>query len=106
MPQPRKHTSHAERQAAYRKRSNQALARLLEHKGLPPLPAVPTMPGHARWRRAMSAIETQMTQIEAEMQSYYEERSQRWQESERAEEFQQKIDDLAAARDLVTEWIA
>jgi hypothetical protein len=84
MPQPRKHSSHAERQAAYRSRRREALAAHLDQKGLPPLPAVSTIPGHARWRQAMSNIEAQMMRIEAEMEAYYEERSERWQQTDKA----------------------
>jgi hypothetical protein len=54
----------------------------------------------------MAAIERQMRTVEAEMESYYDERSERWQESERGEDFQQRIEDLRAALELVTEWIA
>ena len=106
MPQPKKHNSHAERQAAYRKRQRQELAARLEDKGLPPLPAISTIPGHPRWNQAMSNIEAQMMRIQAEMEFYYHERSERWQESDRATEFEQKMDDLREALDLVTEWIA
>lgn len=105
MPQPTKHDSHAQRQAAYRKRQREALAAHLDQKGLPPLPAVPTIPGHARWNKAMANIEAQMMRIEAEMETYYDERSERWRESDKATEFEQKLEDLRAALDLVTEWI-
>jgi len=107
MPQPRKHSSHADRQAAYRRRQSQALSDLIQpDKDLPPLPAVSAIPGTTRWRQAMAAIERQMRTVEAEMESYYDERSERWQESERGEDFQQRIEDLRAALELVTEWIA
>ena len=107
MPQPRKHDSHAARQAAYRKRQAQALSSChAPGKPLPPGPTVPTIPGWARWRRAMADIEKQMKTIESEMQSYYDQRSERWQDSERAEEFQERLDDLSSALELVTDWIA
>jgi hypothetical protein len=107
MPQPRKHSSHAERQAAYRKRQAQTLSDLLQPaKSLPPLPAVSSIPGTTRWRQAMTAIEQQMRTIEAEMETYYDERSERWQGSDRGEDFQQRIEDLRAALELVTEWLA
>jgi len=107
MPQPRKHNSHAERQAAYRKRQSQALSDSRQTgKNLPPLPVVSTIPGTTRWRQAMTAIEQQMHAVEDEMESYYDERSERWQEDERGQEFQQRLEDLRAALELVTEWIA
>lgn len=104
MPQLKKHNSPADRQAAYLKRQRQALAEHLDQKGLPPLPAISTIPGRARWRQAMQSIAAQMMRVEAEMEAYYQERSDRWRESERADEFEQKLDELRAALDLVTEW--
>jgi hypothetical protein len=99
------HNSHAQRQAAYRKRQREAIAAHLDQKGLPPLPAVSTIPGRARWLQAMCNIEAMMMRIEAEMEAYYDERSERWQQSDKAQEFDQKLEDLRAALELVTEWI-
>ena len=55
MPTPRKHESAAACQAAYRKR--QAETRRLEQqrKGLPTLPAIPAMPGTARWDKIVKS---------------------------------------------------
>ena len=106
MPQPRKHNSPAARQAAYHKRCQERLANPLKQKGLPPLPAISTMPGWVRWQQAMSAIESQMTTVADEMQDYHDERSERWQESERAADFLQQIEDLRTALDLVEGWLA
>ena len=105
MPQPRKHDSHAKRQAAYRQRQAQALAEQLQQQHcLPPLPVIASIPGWPRWRQAMAAVERHMQSVEAEMQDYYDERSERWQESERAEEFEQKLDELRAALEIVAQW--
>ena len=93
MPQPRKHGSHAERQAAYRRRQRQALASRLEDKALPPLPAV-------------SNVEAPTTATLAEMEFYYDERSERWKDSDRANAFEQKMDDLREIIDLAAEWVA
>ena len=107
MPQPRKHSSHAERQAAYRERQSQALADCLQPgKSLPPLPVVSTIPGTTRWRQALAAVEQQMRAVEAGMESYYDDRSERWQESDRGEEFEQRLEDLRTTLELVTEWLA
>ena len=54
----------------------------------------------------MSMVEAQMMRVEAEMEAYYDGRSERWQQGERAEAFEQKLTDLRAALELVTEWIA
>ncbi len=107
MPQPRMYNSHAERQAAYRKRRQEELGEHLKRKGLPPLPRAKTnVAGHTRWQASMSMVEAQMMRVEAEMEAYYDDRSERWQQGERAEAFEQKLTDLRAALELVTEWIA
>lgn len=105
MPQPRKYNSHAERQAAYHKRRKQALAEHLQQKGLPTLPAVATIPGCTRWNQAISGVRQLIMTVEAEMESYYDDRSERWQESERGEEFQQKLDDLRNILESVADWM-
>jgi len=67
MPQPRKHESQAQRQAAYQQRQREALKNLLQQKGLPALPAVPTIPGAARWRRAIEYAAKFLAIVEDEM---------------------------------------
>lgn len=100
MPQPRLHISHAARQAAYRRRQEAArqgeAARQSEHmaKGLPPLPAIATLPGNARWRQATSHAARLLADILAEMEEYCDERSEAWQESERGEAHQERMDAL------------
>jgi hypothetical protein len=107
MPQPQKYNSHAERQAAYRRRRQDELTQHLDRKGLPHLPVGKTrVAGHARWQAAMSMVEAQMIRVEAEMEAYFEDRSERWQQAEKGEDFEQKLTDLRAALELVTEWIA
>jgi hypothetical protein len=52
------------------------------------------MPSQARWTASTTlAYETLNTTL-AEMQAYYEERSEAWQESHRGEEFSRKIETL------------
>jgi len=48
MPRTRKYESHKDRQAAYRERQEIARRQELREKGLPALPALAAMPGHAR----------------------------------------------------------
>ena len=50
MPTPRRYASPAERQAAYRRRQTETRRMEQKAKGLPPLPAVAAIPGHARWQ--------------------------------------------------------
>lgn len=92
MPQPRMHPSQAARQAAYRRRQEQAREKQLRETGLPPLPAIATMPGYARWTAAISQAACLLTGVVAEMQDYFDARSEPWQEGERGEVHQQRID--------------
>lgn len=92
MPQPKMHTSHAARQAAYRKRQERARAQQLQARGLVPLPAIATMPGNVRWSQAIAQAASLLTSVVDEMQDYYDERSEDWQEGDRGETHQQRID--------------
>jgi hypothetical protein len=94
LPQPRKYDTRAEQQAAYRKRQAVSHQELLAQKGLPPLPAIPTIPGHARWKAMIDQAHTLLSEAAIEMQSYYDERSEQWQDSKRAEELLAKVEHL------------
>lgn len=85
MPQPRLYESNAKRQAALRKRKEQARIDSLAQKGLPILPVVSTMPGKVRWRAAAQSACQLLQIIVDEMQEYHDDRSDVWQESDRAE---------------------
>jgi hypothetical protein len=103
MPTPRVHTNNAEKQRAYRERQNQARLAELQVKGLPVTPSIPTMPGTARWE---ALIETGRTALDASryaMQEYYDERSDNWQEGERGEALQEKINELENIISLIDE---
>lgn len=103
MPTPRRYANPAQRQAAYRQRTATARRQEQEAKGLPPLPVVATLPGHPRWhalgRQALQLLETMLT----EMQAYYEQRSEPWQDSERGEAFHERLQDLQEAYDVVAD---
>jgi len=105
MPQPRVYHSHAQRQAAYRRRCQEAISRQLREKGLPDSPAISTMPGNARWRQAVANAVQLLSLVEQEMQAYYDERSDAWLESERADNFQERIDAVSEARQSVEDII-
>lgn len=92
MPQPRLHASQAARQAAYRQRQAEARRKELEVRGLPPLPAIATLPGNVRWRQATSEAACLLMCVATEMQVYFNERSDEWQESERGETHQERTD--------------
>ena len=96
--------TNAQRQAAYRRRRRATIDGLLTTRGLPPLPAVSTIPGWPRWKEAMSRIAAQLDVIESEMTDYYEDRSERWQESERAEAFDENLNVLRTIMESAQDW--
>jgi hypothetical protein len=95
-----KYETNAQRQAAYRLRSLQARDQQLAQKSLPRLPAIPSMPGEARWAMALRHAYTLMETTATKMQEYYDCRSEQWQESEKAEIFEERLQSLV---ELVSE---
>ena len=96
--------TNAQRQAAYRRRRRDMIDDILSMRGLPPLPAVSTIPGWSRWKEAMARIVAQMEVIENEMSEYYDERTERWQESNKAETFYNNRELLRAIIDFAQDW--
>ena len=94
MPQPRKYLNRAAQQAAYRQRQGNSPQALLSLKGLPPLPAIPSMPGQARWTAMIAQAQMLLCQASDEMQSYHDDRSERWQDGPRAEAFLARLEHL------------
>jgi hypothetical protein len=94
MPQKQIYPSVAERQRAYRERVKKQRAVELEQKNLPPLPAVPTMPGTARWDALIAAAITSLETVRDEMKTYADERTERWQESEKGEAFGERLEQI------------
>jgi hypothetical protein len=94
MPQPRKYANRAQQQAAYRKRRALSEVQHLSQKGLPPLPTIPTMPGSARWRAMLAQAKMLLSEAASEMQNYHDDRSEPWQQSERAQELLDRIEQL------------
>lgn len=86
MPQPREYANRAAQQAAYRKRQAAVLASMMAAKGLPKLPAIPSIPGHARWKAMIAAAQTLLQEAGGEMQGYHDDRSEEWQDTEMAED--------------------
>ncbi len=90
MAQRRIHADNAKRQAEYRKR----LAKAASARTLPGLAGLPTAPGMARWGKAVARAAAALEHIHDEMQTYYETRTERWQESDRGEAFQERMESL------------
>ena len=99
MPQPRKYASRAIRQAAYRQRTRQSQDNLLTQRGLPAGPAIPSMPGTARWSAAIKQSESLIAMVIEEMQDYHDDRSEAWQESPQAEAFLERMEVLQELSD-------
>jgi hypothetical protein len=97
MPTPRRYGSHAERQAAYRRRVAAARQQELAAKGVPPLPRIPSLPGTRRWAAMTGQARRLLQTVHEEMQEYYEQRSEQWQESERGEAMAERLQGLQEA---------
>jgi len=103
MPQRRVHASNAHRQAAYHRRRQEAIRRQRQEKGLPASPTISTMPGTARWRQALANAADLLSMVVDEMESYFDDRSEEWQEGERGDSFRERIEALCEARDAVAD---
>jgi hypothetical protein len=85
----------ARRQQRFRQRQKQARKREQEDKGL--LPAIPSIPGTARWRAALQSAQALVQTVVEEMSEYYDDRSEIWLESEAAELFQERQQEMEEA---------
>jgi hypothetical protein len=94
MPTPRIHTGQAERQRAYRQRQAAARAAELALKGIPPAPAIPTMPSRQRWAGLLATAQEAIDTAREEMQAYWDSRTGRWQESDRGAAMEVRIAQL------------
>ena len=103
MAQARVHESPAARQAAYRARQTQERAAQLQAKGLPSLPAMPTVPGQARWNALLHQTYWALKTAREEMEDYAAARSENWQESERGEEFAERLAAFQEVMDALEE---
>jgi hypothetical protein len=101
MSQPRKYASAAERQAAFRDRRATAWKTQMQAKGLPALPPITTMPGTVRWRGAIRTAHGLLAMVCDEMQTYIDERSEQWHESDQAQELQEKLSGIEEIRDAL-----
>lgn len=105
MPQHRKHNTNAARQQAYRARCEQTRQVAMAAKGLPSLPAIATLPGWSRWNAAFTVAHALVANSLGEMQNYFDDRSERWQDSDRGEDHQERIASAEAALDALGELI-
>jgi hypothetical protein len=94
MPQKQQHENAAQRQAAYRRRRAAAHQGQLLAKNLPPLPVPSALPGEVRWKALCATALAQLNATHTEMTAYYDQRSEAWQEGDRAQAFQERIEAL------------
>ena len=103
MPTPRRYAHPAARQAAYRQRLAESRRKELEAKGMPALPAIAALPGHARWGALARQAAVLLQTMQEEMQDYYAQRSETWRESERGEAFLERLEALQEVQAAVEE---
>ena len=99
MAQQRHHADHAARQRAYRARQAQARAAEQQAKGLPPAAAIPTMPSRLRWRALCDQARLALETVRDELQAYSDDRSEAWQQSDRAAALQDHLEGLTQLLD-------
>jgi len=63
------------------------------------------LPGWTRWNASFRAAQELIACNLSEMQDYYDDRSESWQESERGEEHQERIASVEAVLDALGELI-
>lgn len=95
MPAPKKYENSAQRQAAYRTRCK-------ERGGSPQ--AVPsTGAAYRRWEKMRKQAMSLLNQVVAEMEIYYDQRSETWQESEKAEEFNELMEAISETAEALAD---
>jgi hypothetical protein len=105
MPQPRKYANRAQQQAAYRNRRAAAHRAQMQAKGLPALPPIAAIPGTVRWRGALRMAQELLELVCNEMDQYANDRSEEWQDSERAEEFADRLAGIEGVRDSLDDYL-
>ena len=103
MPQPKKHPSAAAKQRAYRQRLETAFVASLGPLPLPKVSAIKAIPSSARWRAMRDQAQKLLSMLQTEMEEYQADRTDTWQESERGEAFQERLDLLATILDELSE---
>lgn len=103
VPQQKTYQSNAQRQAAYRQRTTKARAAQLAVRGLPELPAIPSIPAEKRWKAGLRQSSHLLENICQEMHTYYNERSPEWQESERAADFEERMQAVEEVAESISE---
>jgi hypothetical protein len=53
----------------------------------------------------VTQAQTLLTAVQNEMQSYHDDRSEKWQDSDRADDFRDRIESLSDIEQALTEWL-
>lgn len=101
MPQPKRHQSAAAKQRAYRQRLEAKFGASACPGQTPKASPVPLIPSTARWRSMREQAMGLLGILKTEMENYLADRSDNWQESEKGETFQEKLDLLQEALDVL-----
>lgn len=93
----------AMRQQQFRRRQADARRAEQQAKGLPALPPIPTIPGNARWGAMIEQARTLICEAALEMQSYHDNRSERRQDSDKAQDLLARLEHLQDTMDQLQE---
>ena len=97
MPRAKEYATNAERQAAYRKRCLQAKnSQPLSKEPSSLRPAI-SMPGRRKWKSILSQANYLIQCVASETEAYYEQRSEKWQDSDKGEEFVELLESIQTA---------
>jgi hypothetical protein len=103
MARPRQYADPAAKQRAYRAR----VAREREQaRGAPGPPVSRTVSGgtgEGRWRALLAEAEATLARVCEEMEGHFEARSEAWQESERGERLQERVEAIQDALERLGE---
>lgn len=94
MPTPKVYESTAERMRAYRLRKKQAAGSELDVAGVGASASLGTAARYAHWNALIKSAQAALQTAHDQMEAYFADRSDRWQESDRGEQFQERIDSL------------
>lgn len=90
MPRTRKYQTNGERQAAYRRRCAQATDAQL-------MTSVSGVPGRGRWKAMVKAASTLLDCAASEMQDYFDQHSEAWQDSQAGETLAEMLEPVQEA---------
>jgi hypothetical protein len=70
---------------------------------IPSLPPVASMPGHRRWKAMLKQAAILVERAADEMETYFDQRSEQWHDSEQADTFSEIMETTRSAIDALHE---